>query len=353
MGIEIPEDIEQKAESKIVSELFGYCKEITPSDLFRYRSCSEYHISAFEQDQLWLSKPSTFNDPHDSFLFIDKKKILSQIGNVDSKASFEQMENVLTNPEFRIQEEKRLGKDFIDRIIENATDNGAPVILSPEQMEIQNRYHEHRIDLITDLAKKSMKQASLVGCFSESVNSTLMWAHYSSNHTGFVLNYDFKSLYSIDIGQGKTRGSLFVDNKIFPVLYSNERYDATYYVEFHFMDDFYRHLGLKLPYPFYDKLFYYKSLLFKSMDWVYEKEWRIIRQTDNNLDNEKPDHAHLPNIKPKEIYLGSEISEADRKSLIEIARAKGIRVYQMEVDDSDREFKLKSVEIKTTAQQKL
>ena len=30
MRIEIPDDLEKKVESKIVSDLFGYCKGITP-----------------------------------------------------------------------------------------------------------------------------------------------------------------------------------------------------------------------------------------------------------------------------------------------------------------------------------
>ncbi len=346
MGIEIPDDMEQKAECKIVSDLFGYCKKITPSSLFRYRSCTENHISAFENDQLWLSKPLTFNDPHDSLLFVDKKKILNKLKSVSPEYSFEHIEKLLKSTKYRKQVEEWFGQDFVNRILKNATHNGSPILLAPEHIEIQNRYHKYRIDLITDLAKKSIKEASLVACFSEKVDITLMWTHYSANHTGFALNYDFKSMYIIDIGQGKTMGSLFVDNKIFPVLYSDKRYDATYYVEFHFMDDFFRHLGLKFPYPFYDKLFYYKSLLFKSNDWAYEKEWRIIRQTGNNLDEQKPDHTHFPNIKPKEIYLGHKISDENKRSLIRIARAKGIRVYQMDLEDSERAYKMKPVEIK-------
>lgn len=347
MGIEIPDDMNQKDESKIISELFEYCKEITPSNLFRYRSCSDYHIEAFEKDQLWLSKPTTFNDPHDSYLFIDRKKILNQvINNSSTESSFEHIEKLLNDKEFRKQEIKRLGQEFVDRIIKNATVNGSPIRLNQDQLDAQNKYHEHRIDLIIDLAKKSMKQASLVACFSETITSTLMWAHYSSNHKGFALNYNLKSMYNIDIGRGKTRGSLFVDNKLFPILYTDKRYDATYYVEFHFMDDFYRHLGLKMPYPFYDKLFYYKSLLFKSDDWTYEKEWRMIRQTDNNLENKKPDYAHMGNIKVMEIYLGSEISESDRLTLCKVARKKKLKIYQMEVDDSERAFKMKYFEIK-------
>lgn len=345
MGMEIPEDMEKSEESHIVSDLFNYCNEITPSNLFRYRTGSDYHIEAFENDQLWLSKPTTFNDPHDSLLFIDRQNILSQmIGN--SGESSEQIKKLLSDEEFHRKEVERFGQDFINCIIKNSSSNGVPNHLSKSHFDIQHKYHEFRIDLLIDLAKKSIKESSLMACFSESITSTLMWAHYSSDHKGFALNYDFKSMYLVDNGIGRPKASLFIKNKLFPVIYTNKRYDASYYVEFHFFVDFYRHLGLKFPYPFYDKLFYFKAMLFKSVDWAYEKEWRIIRLTDNDIEVEKPDFAHLVGIRPKEIFLGSMMSESDRKILIKLARKKKIQIYQMEIDDTDRSFKMKYSKIR-------
>lgn len=350
MGIEVPEDLEQKKESKIVTDLFFYCKNITPSNLYRFRNCSDYHIDAFdidafENDQLWLSKPTTFNDPQDSLLYIDRENILQQIDG-DKDESVEKIKKLLSDEEFRKKEVERFGKDFVDCIIKNSSLNGIPIQLSQWHFDAQNKYHKYRIDLLIDLAKRSIKQSSLMACFSESITSTLMWSHYSSNHKGFALNYDFRSMYLVDNGIDKPKASLFIKNKLFPVIYTDKRFDASYYVKFQFFIDFYRHMGLKFPYPFYDKLFYYKAMLFKSIDWAYEKEWRIIRLTDNDIEVEKPDFAHLVGIKPKEIFLGSMISESYRKTLIEIARKKKIKIYQMEIDDKDRSFKMRYSEIK-------
>lgn len=346
MGIEIPDNMAQNDENKIVAELYSYCQKITPSNLFRYRSCNDNHIKAFKNDQLFLSKPTKFNDPHDSLLYIDKKNILNEILKINAEKSFDHVSRLISDEKFKIDEIKRLGENFVEKIITNSTIDGKPVKISEAYLEFLNKHHEHRLDLIIDLAKKSMKQASLVACLSETNDSTLMWAHYSSNHTGFALNYDMKALYSVDIGMGKTKGSLFVDNKLFPIIYTKKRYDASYYVEFHFIDDFYRHLGLEFHYPFYDKLFYYKSLLFKSKDWEYEREWRLIRQTDNNIENDKPDFAFIGNIKPKEIYLGSDISSTNKLELIDIAKKKEIPIYQMEVDDGEVKYKLRHRKIK-------
>jgi hypothetical protein len=264
MGLKIPENMHLDKERKLVSELYSYCWKITPSELFRYRSCNKNNIKAFKNNQLSLSKPTTFNDPHDSLLYIDTERILNTLSTNTIDKHFEKINRLLLDKEFKNAEINKFGKDFIDRIIENSTHEGKLIKLTPKLMDSINDLQKNRAVLITDLAKKGIKQASLISCFSEIIDSTLMWAHYCNNHTGFALGYDLKSMYDINIGKNNIRGSLFVNNKLFPVIYSDKRYDATDYVEFNFIEDFYRQMGLKYNEPFYDKLFYYKSILFKS-----------------------------------------------------------------------------------------
>lgn len=346
MNLQIPENLPIDKEQKLVSELYSYCWRITPSKLFKYRNCNQNSINAFKNDQLFLSKPTIFNDPHDSLLYIDKEKILNILSTNTSEKHFEKTDRLLLDKNFKNAEIKKFGKAFIDRIIENSTYKGKPIKLSPKLMDSINVLQKNQIVLITDLAKKSIKQASLISCFSELIDSTLMWAHYSNNHTGFALEYDLKSMYDIDIGKKNIRGSLFVDNKLFPVIYSDKRYNATDYVEFNFIENFYHQMGLKFHEPFYDKLFYYKSILFKSNEWEYEKEWRLIRLTDNDIENPKPDYSYLPNIRAKCLYIGSEISESNSKILIDIATIKKMKVYKMIVDDDQEQYSLSFNEIK-------
>ena len=314
MGIEIPHNLSIQEEQDLHTQIFDYCLNITPNSLYRYRSCVNHNIDAFKNDKLLLAKPTTFNDPYDALLFVDKNKILDQIYSISLQESNEMINRLLNDNNYRKHEEEKLGENFIEKIIEKALHNKRQKIPQNDLWKFQKRYQEHRINLIAELSLKSLRQCALVGCFSENVDSILMWSHYASNHTGFVLNYDFKELYCIDIGLEKVQGSHFLDKKIFPVLYKKERFDATYYVEFHFIDDFYRGLGLTYHYPFFDKLFYYKFFLYKSTEWEQEKEWRIIKMTNIDIDN-KPDFEYIDNIKPKEIYLGTDISEENKSTL--------------------------------------
>ncbi|MPM77828.1 hypothetical protein SDC9_124836 [bioreactor metagenome] len=346
MGLVIPEEMNPQDETKKVSELHEYCRKQTPQNLFRYRTCSDYHIKAFDNCEVWLTKPTMFNDPHDSYLYINKNEILDFFVNGMSKSkSFTHIQNLLNNVEYKEEMIEKCGAEFVEQIIRNATINGKPIELTDYEIEFQKKFYSRRIDLITKLCKESIKESALVGCFSESVESTLMWSHYADNHKGFALNYNFQELYSVDIGKENIKGSLFINQKLFPVIYSKNRYDATKYLEFHFMMDMYRLRGITFNDPFYDKLFYYKWLLFKSLDWSYEREWRIIKLMDNNIEHKKPDYACIPSISPKEIYLGAEISKENQVKLTSIARKKGIRIFKMEIADDEKAYKLNSVEI--------
>jgi len=343
--ITIPDDLSKEEENSYHSKIFEYCHINTPNQLFRYRSCNNHNIDAFQKDQFLLTKPTKFNDPYDALLYIDKKSILQDLKSSNSSQSKETINKLLSDPEYKKQEIEKFGEHFIEKIIQNASSYQSYNI-SDDIIKHQQKYYEHRLDLIVELSLKAIKQASLVACLSETVDSILMWSHYASNHSGFVLSYNFQELYSIDTGIAGMKGSHFVDKKIFPVIYRNERYDATYYASFHFIDDFYRSLGLEFNYPFFDKLFYYKALLYKSIEWEYEKEWRIIKNTNINTEDGKADFSLLENIRPKAIYLGEKISKTDKELLIKIAIEKNIKIYQMIIDPYEKEYKLEYYQYK-------
>ena len=63
------------------------------------------------------------------------------------------------------------------------------------------------------------------------------------------------------------------------------------------------------------------GMLFKSQDWEYEREWRII-----TVGKEKPT-LKLPS--PRKVFLGTNMEANAKERVIEIARRKHIPVYQM------------------------
>lgn len=342
MEKEIPDNLDPKDESKIICELFKHCWDLTPEKLYRFRNCNSSSFEALENDKFLLTKPILFNDPYDSLLFIDREKIINTISNSEND-DIDLIERLNNDLEFRESQIKLLGKDFVDKF--SKSDSFKSQKEKEFYKNISSKIHTDFIDKIIDEAIKSLKQSSMVACLSERIDSTLMWSHYAQNHQGFALTYDFKSRYSMDVDVSGVKGTEFADKKILPVRYSNERFDATYYVEFHFIDNYYKSLGLEFNAPFFDKLFYYKILLFKSPDWEYEKEWRIIKQTNLDYEDNKPDFDFINQIRPKEIYLGSQINKENKERLIEIGKNKNIDIYQMKLGTFSKEYKLISKKI--------
>lgn len=332
---EIPDNLDPKEESKIVSEIFKYCWDLTPENLYRYRACNENNFTTLQENKFLLTKPTLFNDPYDSLLFIDRKKIFNYLTQNQEFDTIEKLQNDL---QFKQQQIQLLGKEFVEKHL----------ILQPFKnleekklyKKVSNKIYTKFVDDLIDQSLKAMKQSSLVACLSEDFESILMWSHYADNHKGFVLNYNFKSRYSIETGIPGMRATKFADKKLFPVQYSDDRFDATYYVEFHFIDNYFKSIGLKSNQPFFDKLFYYKILLFKSTNWNYEKEWRIINQTNSDYNDNKPDIDFINNIQPTEILLGSKIEEKNRIKLLKIAEHKKIPVFQMKLEPYSKEYKL-------------
>lgn len=335
---EIPENCEN--ESKIVRDIFRYSWDLTPKDLYRYRFCNSNSFEALIEDKFLLTQPTLFNDPYDSLLYIDRKRLMDSI---DLESDFDIIQKLKNDKYYRREQEDLLGKDFIKKFL---------MLESFKSLAEKNQYqsksvktNSYIIDSIINESIEALKQSSLVACLSENFESILMWSHYADNHRGFVLNYDFKSRYSIETNVPEIKATEFADKKLFPVSYNDDRFDATYYVEFHFIEHFYKSLGLKFDKPFFDKLFYYKILLFKSKEWQYENEWRIIKQTNIDFQDEKVKVDFIHNIRPKEIILGSRIEIENKLKLIKIANEKKIPIFQMKLEPFEKEYKLTKDEL--------
>jgi hypothetical protein len=90
---EIPDDLEPQKESKIVSEIFKYCWDLTPENLYRYRTCNENNFKTLKENKFLLTKPTLFNDPYDSLLFINRQKIIAELTKSQEYDVVEKLQN--------------------------------------------------------------------------------------------------------------------------------------------------------------------------------------------------------------------------------------------------------------------
>lgn len=147
-----------------------------------------------------------------------------------------------------------------------------------------------------------------VSCLSESEKSLLMWAHYANNHRGICVEYDLLQINSV------------LKFTAVPVIYSQERACFNFFNPENIENDT---LGL-----------FIQSLTSKSLEWSYEKEWRIIRENvacGEKWDTDKKG-ALLDMLRPCSITLGCAAREEFQKDVTDYCSANRITLYKMKKD---------------------
>lgn len=337
----IPSNLTETAAFARCSDLYAYINNHKPTKLYRFRNCSERHISAFYNDELWFSGANTMNDDYDARMYYNKKELMNWLEQQASTESILYMIKQLTEdnpiPSSVLQFLPQL-PGFIQRLQS----------YSGEQLNEMTSIFVNviRNDLDNQLlgSVETMQELKKLVCLSEAIDSGMMWGHYSDSSQGFALEYRFDNPY-IDI-----KGSQAL---LFPVAYSNKRLDATEYAKYLFRcQELFKYAGnmdrsillriinsiLICP----DVFIGTKLALVKSAEWKPEKEWRLIYPEDIVCD-----HPHCcVTYKPSALYIGRKTSDINRRILIDIAREKGIPVYNMIIRESSKCYKLKAMRVK-------
>lgn len=298
-----------------------------PQAFYRYRTFNENNIENLKNGVEWQSYPSEFNDPYDSKLAISTENFRKELFRIDIQLYLKALEKngiYLSEAELNdILEDKnpflRFSKKLlqIDPQFKDKSDNEIIDFASKLDKIVEEKY-----DLMLNKIRTGFHTGYLIICFSEVNDSIKMWSHYAQNHTGYCIEYDFKSL-----------GPKYVRCRLIqPVIYSDNLFDATnYYIESFKDKD--NHNNLYGTYP----------TISKSPEWEYEKEWRHIFPCGPGVSIDNKDKRLLSMPNPKRLYLGAKISEGNKEVILEVAKSKKIEVYQMNLNPNNFEMSAKLV----------
>lgn len=203
--------------------------------LYKFYSVTNHHLDALSAPAFHFSAPSSFNDPLDCFIEVDRKIPLAHY-----KKELERHGKKIGIPRKRIEKAKRYAYRFAD-------ENGlipTTVFSDIEDMIVglENRIHEE----------------SGVCCFSMKIDEPLMWCHYASGLRGFVIEFR------------RDPGGFFDGDSSFPVDYVPKKIrnmsplsviDRNISTEDHV-----REIVSK-----------------KHQHWAYEKEWRCLHSHAGKL----------------------------------------------------------------------
>lgn len=152
-------------------------------------------------------------------------------------------------------------------------------------------------------------------CFSKSVLSLPMWAHYASNQMGFVIEYDLELLKQY-----------FPNASIQNVKYISEP-DENIAKTLRMASG-----TLKPRYlMFLNKIVHYNAYFSKFEDWSYEKECRFVATGNYTETINSNDLLFIPIQAIKSIILGKSISDPNKDKLLEISKRYNLKVYQINI----------------------
>jgi len=117
-----------------------------------------------------------------------------------------------------------------------------------------------------------MKRTSCLLSVSETAQNTVMWAHYAEKHRGVIIGFDFEYYF----------------RNMEPVRYSTRRPKLNIFDDYHSSK--------------YKKK-YFKTLITKSSEWVYEKEFRNILDDSDLANFEKGGLASFKGFNGKKTWF--------------------------------------------------
>lgn len=332
----VAEDVPSQERERLLSPLLDYVHDIIPASLFRYRECSEIQFDAFNNNLIYAVNAQKVNDPYDCLIRYDKQFLYDSLRRGASKEHIKQLRDSLKKgepfPQFMASLYGEERTEILKKAILKATDEELD---RNDQIFGMDRFDFFKwIELVFNEAESFLRHNTFIACFSETVKSVNMWSHYADAHKGFALEYDLRNR---QIKCDKCKNIQCEDRIIHflsPVIYSNERYDGTSFVDCFFG----KQLGL-FP-QFDDVLFGTKAALYKSTQCAFEREWRLFLDKPG-----KRELLHQPylctEIRPIAIYYGKDISPINRKILSSMAKEKGLKEYEMYIDPQSKRYSMK------------
>lgn len=284
-----------------------------PRFVYKYRRCNDYAFDNLKTDTVWLTSASSYNDPYDCAITLSFRQLNAAIVKMklEELPYYSKLRTMVSEEELNAA---RLSSDpvrQVSKLLLRSTKD-LPEDKLPAMLQSLEDAVEHVSRPTLERARKLVQDNTMICSFSAVHDSIIMWGHYAQDHKGFCIEYDV--LNSFDHIRRRM---------LCPVVYSNDLFDATKYFE----------AAILYPTKF-NNTFAVVAALYKSPEWKYEQEWRLIYPGGI-----VPTGNYAMGT-PSRVFLGSRIADADRMQLTAICRANKIECHQMRL--SANSFKLES-----------
>lgn len=299
--------------SEITTNLVNYSRIFVPDCLYRYRECGKPHsFSDIENGCLTLTSPSEFDDVDDTTIHdIGAMERMAATIIEEKDLSFEMLRNYIS------VFESAMG-DQASELLSYA-EHTRNMSRSERKQAIENLTKQIKAHVDVSQANEALRRQQRVACLSENDNSEYMWKHYGGNGTGYLIEYESRNLFGIDLLNKKLP-------LILPVIYTDSLPDTfllpvALAVETSLRDTIGEKFVGGLLAINLVKCIFYKRIA----PYIAEEEWRLMLPPH---ESERTDVRIFRPAKPSRVIAGDNMSHQDRQKLIECAK-----LYDIAVDE--------------------
>lgn len=290
-----------------------------PETLCRYRSVNENSLKQLQDNILWFSSADYYDDPFDTYFQINTDRFkdiydcIRPIFDADNTSLDGHIDTMAT----------------LFGIVPDTFKAG----LSNTTPDFQ------KMDRLLKDMREVVRRKLFSICFCENPLNETLWIKYAKNYHGFVLIYDFNQRETVICGtEEKCRNCNTAYTEmpfIYPVYYSNSRYDATNYALSLYVVDMALGKGINIPQSTIDLIMAQnmweaeRVTLIKKKCHENDEEWRMIRPRMHGM-------RTFIKARPQKIILGLRMPEYERRLVISAAKVAGIQeIHEMYINDSD------------------
>ncbi|WP_281761322.1 DUF2971 domain-containing protein [Pseudodesulfovibrio nedwellii] len=261
---------------------------------------------------LQYSCPLVFNDPFDGQATINPNYSADDLQRV----LFAFIQNLLktdTPPKFASSNEdsERLYILWLNRqtiLAEGLLDNMASCFSKIKDNDVWRE--------LNDKLKESIKNTKVL-CLAEKKDNLLMWSHYADNHKGVVFNFIIDEKY--DSAWSAAQKVRYCSG--YPTVSAEEMASSL--------------VGLSSQ-PI-EEIVLDRFITSKSMDWSYEKEWRVVVHMS---DDDSYVYYGFQPAELKEIYFGCRVSEESKNRILQLVKSRYNHVDLFQCVKNDTCYKL-------------
>ena len=304
--------------------------------LYRYYrlDTNGYVLSDLRNGKITLCAPSLFNDPYDSLIFVDRNKVREAQRAYTVSNLVEDIKSVREGGELETYDNSKKG--LIKSLAKSS--------IALDQINCNENIIEENTSNTISWIVRNLKQQIRVACFSEESCSPIMWAHYADSGRGFCVEYEVPIAQSILFGASDGTCSF----SLLPVLYSEKRYDATHIAEDQLSLRFAEALGClnNIDTSNIDLLYCIKMALYKSLNWSYEQEWRLIAFP---LDENWASRISIPMQMIKSVIFGNAMLNPQIEQVLDALRTRTektgekIELKRLVLDTDSQDYSLTTV----------